>query len=73
MSTKGGPFSLHPLHDRSEHLGDVLHAADEPWYPKEVAAMDELKWPKEFEDYILQQMVDLKRKQDELLKKHQAK
>jgi len=45
----------------------------EPWFPPHVAAMEEIKWPNEFQDYIFSKTEELKRRLDVLLQKYQAR
>jgi hypothetical protein len=43
---------------------------DEPWIPENVAEIESVKWPTEFEAHIYQKTEELKRRLDELLAKH---
>jgi hypothetical protein len=45
----------------------------EPWFPPHVASLDELKWPKEFEEDIFTKTEELKRRLDTLLQKYKAR
>ncbi len=47
--------------------------SDEPWIPPHVAELEDVRWPKEFEEHIYSKTEELKRKLDGLLRKYQAR
>ena len=46
---------------------------DHPYLPEHVAGIDQVKWPKEFENHIFEKTEELKKTLDSLLMKHRAK
>jgi len=46
---------------------------DQPYLPEQVAHLEQVKWPQEFEQYIYTKTEDLKQNLDTLLAKYRAK
>ncbi|MGK7910511.1 MAG: hypothetical protein AB4050_03365 [Synechococcus sp.] len=46
---------------------------NDPYIPDHVASLEQVRWPKEFEEHIYDKTEELKRNLDELLIKHRAK